>query len=261
MANSAPHMAIVVPLVSMLGGAVAAEPPSSSIVHNTENRAQLVINCEEINSSRVTCQMRESDVSLKLDPSKLDAAIESGMSQISSDAELREMVEVACNVVGTLTEALTSEEPAHEQFQSLTDSQRDNINIRIAMFSEICEEQTVESVRSFIEYQATAETRTCVINSRSWRLDFERRTDDVWTSVNTDIIGGTCGVVTLDRLERHNNSRFWNYVSRSIASNPNNIFFGDTRCADAFDGEETKFQFHSGPFPLRCDYVKFDTNY
>ena len=247
---------------AMVQAAEAQDIPERGMTHSLEQASKLVYNCENINGLQVSCEMRESTIRYKVHPDDYEKTIDREMAVVSEEEGLNEFVDGSCEAIEEIKGVLSPEHPSFQQFQELSQQRQEQLTRTIKSVEAMCLEKSRESVRRFVEILTLEKTRTCVISTKSWDLDFERTSDTVWTAAPGKPLGGsTCGIVTLDRLEKSDDGYFWNYIKRSIASNPNAEFFDGVLCYEKFDGVEIEYIYSSDLIEMDCDFIEFDLIY
>ena len=240
---------------------IAQDMPNFGVAYNIEDATRVNFICSAPSDGQISCDFRATAVDYKVDPNDFEAAMNTTLEQVSEPEELEEFYAQACAARDEISQMLTADGTFLAEVEALPPARRDMVENTLLGFESVCAERTLQSVRSLLKITTEADTRTCVINTRSWTVEFAKTSDRAWTAVQSPSIGDICGVVTLDRLERREPDRHWTYTQRSIASNPNEEFYEGQMCSETFSGNETVYRPGKDLIEMNCDFIDFGTTF
>ncbi|MBR2656639.1 MAG: hypothetical protein IKD58_09150 [Loktanella sp.] len=240
---------------------IAQDVPNFGVAYNIDDATTVNFICSVPTDGQISCDFRATAVDHKVDPNDFDAIVETVLEQITTPEELAVTYAQACAASEEISQLLAADGTFMAEVEALSAGRRTMVESMFVGFENVCAQRTPQSVRRMIEITTEADTRTCVISTRSWTVEFAKTSDTAWTAVPSPAAGGTCGVVTLDRLERREPDRHWTYTQRSIASNPNEEFYEGQMCSEIFNGNEIVYRPGKDLIEMKCDFIDFGTTF
>ena len=255
--------ALIIGAVCALAGPGAAQDvPGFGTTHNHELVSELTYACRAVDAVEVSCEIKETWVEHKSDPDQIEKLVSDMVASLSGEKEKVEFIEGACEVLPAIKDRIGEGiKPDDEDLSDLSPKQIDVLEGLLVRLEAVCTNKDIQSIEAHVQHFIEAQTRVCVVKSMNWERNFRKNTDTIWTAVaDQSKDGGICGVVTLDRLEKKAEVFSWDYVKRSISSNPNEIIL-EQSCAQRHDGVETRYSNNSMPLEMNCEFIEFDWLY
>ncbi len=253
---------IIGAVCALAGPAVAQKAPGIGTTHNRDLVSELTFACRAIDAVEVSCEIKETWVEYKSNPNQIEKTVSDIVASLSGEKEKAEFIDDACEVLPDIEDRIGEGIKADDQeLSDLSPKQIAILEDVLLRLQNICTNKDMPSIEAHIQHFVDIETKTCVVKSMSWERNFRRNTDTIWTAVaDQSKDGGICGVVTLDRLEKKDQLFGWDYVKRSISSNPNEVIL-EQSCAQRHDGVETRYSNDSTAVEMNCEFIEFDWLY
>ncbi|MGR3504921.1 MAG: hypothetical protein ACU0B7_03510 [Paracoccaceae bacterium] len=255
--------ALIISVACALAGPGAAQDvPGFGTTHNRDLVSELTYGCRAVNTIEVSCEIKETWVERKSDPDQIEKSVSDTLAGLLGDKEKGEFIEGACEVLPAIRDRIGGGiKPDDEDLSELSPKQIAVLEDMLSRLEAVCANKDIPSIEAHVRHFIEVQTKTCVVKSMNWQRNFRKNTDTIWTAVaDASKDGGICGVVTLDRLEKKGQFFGWDYVKRSISSNPNEVIL-EQSCAQRYDGVETRYSNNSTAVEMNCEFIEFDWLY
>ncbi|MEY9180364.1 hypothetical protein ABIG06_002286 [Bradyrhizobium sp. USDA 326] len=234
----------------------AQSQPTTGFIYNTSEWSSLQYECHLRPGGNLDCQMTQASVRRQGGGKKLQEEISKALALLKTEKPIKQE---ECSQWEQAAEKIKNPKPTDEgyaQLSSMEPPAKQDLLKTMSALVEVCRNPNEHTMTKLTTLNYERETRTCIVGTNSFSLQFKRVPGSQTWASNTGP-DGLCGVVTVARLEPDPKyPTFYNYIQKKVVTIPS-ASFGDVKCSDLIEQGEYKFVWQSRDIYARCDYVKF----
>lgn len=245
--------------------AMADEEPSSGIVYNTKETHSLVYFCEKNRNNSLDCEFIQTSVRKKANAQDLKSRLDEARKTFSTSKELTPEM---CREQKDFVEVLNGRNKAPNKYQqdflkNISDLEKKDMLKIMSAITTACDSNTEENYLNVVRIGHDKDTRTCIVNSYTYKQSFRLVLDHIsgarsWVAKGEP--SGACGIVQLSRFEpeslKDSKLVFWKYVAKKAVTNRQGLLMPGVACKD-LDEDEYVYDWRSKEHALGCDYIEF----
>jgi len=245
--------------------AMADEAPSSGIVYNTKETHSIVYFCEKNRDNSLDCEFTQTRVRKKAKAQDLKPRLDEARKTFSTSKELTpEMCKEQKDFVEVLHGRKKAPNKEQQNFlKNISDLEKKDILKIMSAITTACDSKTEENYLNVVRIGHDKDTRTCIVNSNTYKQSFRLVLDDISGARSWVVKGepsGACGIVQLSRFEpeslKDSKLVFWKYVAKKAVTNRQGLLMPGMACKD-LDEDEYVYDWRSKEHALGCDYIEF----
>ncbi len=231
---------------------ISQDYPLTGTVYNTKQINSVTFDCMKApNQNKINCRFIQN--SIVMNSKNLDEIKEEVIKEWKNNKP--SFSKSDCEMINNVKKIITGEivAPKQEAFDLMSTIQKEDMLKSSEAMLNYCDESSMENMIKIKEIEYDKKKRTCTTYSNYYEMSFNRIDNNTWTAVPAS--SGTCGVVSLNRFEKVEESgfTFWNYVERKAVTNPS-ATQGLFPCSQ-LDESEYKYFWFKDEIVRKCDYI------